>query len=486
MLLKKRLIISNAAIFIIPVLVTIASALVLVFISSRFLNIDIGHRNMKSMTQQQYNLFKEDSSFIQMNCDMLGEGDFQDYISSRFTALNAGIIALKKNEVIYSTEDFSKIDIEKLLAKGADQLFSSSVTLNGSSYIMRVVPLIFKDGANGNAILLAAVDKGDKLMEYIIIFTAVIFIASFLLTNTMLSFVLSKSISSPLRRLKRAASEISRGNLAYEIIEEGDEEISELCRSFEQMRLKLKDSVHTQIKYDENRKMLISSISHDLKTPITSIKGYIDGILDGVANTPEKVNKYLKTIYSKASQMDIMIDDLLLYSKLDLSQMPFNFEKTDLVKYFTDCVIECRPELEKAGIELSFSNMLPTAAEVLIDREKLRRVVTNIIDNAQKYMDKPNGKISIMLRSTKSSTVIEISDNGPGISKDHLSHIFDRFYRADLSRSRVNGSGLGLAIAKQIIEGHGGRIWAKSRENEGTSIIISLKRQIGEAGDLSL
>ncbi|WML34780.1 HAMP domain-containing sensor histidine kinase [Clostridium sp. OS1-26] len=242
------------------------------------------------------------------------------------------------------------------------------------------------------------------------------------------------------------------------------------------MRIQLKDSIRMKMKYDDNRKMLVSSISHDLKTPITSIKGYVEGILDGVANTPEKTEKYLKTIYSKAEQIDIMIDDLLLYSKLDLNQMPFNYEKTDIAKYFDYCIEESAPDLQKSDIKIYLKNDLKQSTHFIIDRERMRRVILNIIDNSRKYMNKENGQIAIMLRETNSSIIIEIKDNGSGINKNDINKIFDRFYRADLARSGTKGSGLGLAIAKQIVEGHKGKIWAVSCENYGTSIIISLAK----------
>ena len=173
-----------------------------------------------------------------------------------------------------------------------------------------------------------------------------------------MSYLLSKRIIKPLSLLKTAVGDISKGDLSVEIIEVGDQEIKDLCADFEKMRIQLKDSIRMKKKYDDNRTMLVSSISHDLKTPITSIKGYVKGILDGVANTPEKVERYLKTIYSKAEQMDVMIDDLLLYSKLDLSQLPFNFEKTDIIDYFNYCIHESTLELEKSNIKICLKNDL--------------------------------------------------------------------------------------------------------------------------------
>lgn len=315
-----------------------------------------------------------------------------------------------------------------------------------------------------------------KDLKYELTCIAIIFFVSFIVTNLITSYLFSKRILEPISQLKNAVSEISLGNLNLEITEDGDDEIRELCADFEKMRVQLKDSVRIRRKYDDNRKMLVSSISHDLKTPITSIKGYVEGILDGVANTEEKIDAYLKTIYSKAQLMDIMIDDLLLYSRLDLNQVPFNFEKTNIIDFFQYCVDESIYELQKSNIEISLQNDLKEAKYVMLDKEKMQRVVLNIIDNSRKYMNKEKGQIVIMLRETKSSIIIEIKDNGSGIDKNHLNRIFDRFYRADPARTEIKGSGLGLAISKQIVEGHKGKIWAISHENLGTSIIISLAK----------
>lgn len=474
--LKRRFIISNAAIIIIPVIITIVESFAFILIYSKVFDTSISFESVKNITTIEYELFKADGKIFKNNADMIYDKEFQQYLNARLSGIKAEIVVLKKHNIIYSTKEFNQIDVEKSLDAGKSVPLGNTVKLNGISYLVKTFPINFKDKQQGTAILLAPVGKEGNFPEKLIVFGVITFLISFLATNVISSITFARSISKPLAKLQEAAGEISRGNLNYEVIEDGDSEIRDLCRSFEQMRIKLKDSVTTQMKYDDNRKMLVSSISHDLKTPITSIKGYVEGILDGVANTPEKTEKYLKTVYSKASQVDVMIDDLLLYSKLDLNQIPFHFEKTDIVKYFEDCNSELEPELEKGNITLKFQNRLKGNISVMLDRERIRRVIVNIIDNAKKYMDKDNGEISITLRETSSTVIAEIQDNGSGISKEDLPHIFDRFYRADAARSRKNGSGLGLAIAKQIVEGHGGKIWVRSVENEGTCIMISLNK----------
>lgn len=474
--LKKRLMFSNAAIIIVPVAVTFSISFIVIFISAKLFNLDISFGNFKKMADIQYEFFLADGSTLGTSPDLIFDVEFQKYISSRLKSINADIIVLKGQERVFSTINLSIIDVEKCLDKGKSQFFSGSIKLDAGTFIVRVIPVFFKDGEKGNVILLSQTGREWPTSENLLIIVAAIFIISFLLTNIAIVFGFSRRIIKPLEKLQEAAGKISTGSLDFEVIEDGDYEIRQLCKTFEQMRLKLLEGEHNRIKYDASRKMLLSSISHDLKTPITSIKGYVEGILDGVAATPEKMEKYLKTIYSKTVHIDMMIDDLFLYSKLDLNQVPFELEKIDIVSFFEYCIYEIEPELEKENIRISIINELSAFRYVNVDREKFRRVVLNIIGNSRKYMDKTPGIIDILLRETTSCIIIEIRDNGAGISQKDLPHIFDRFYRADSAREVMSGSGLGLAIAKQIIEGMEGKIWARSNIGEGTSILISLKK----------
>ncbi|MGH4051765.1 MAG: sensor histidine kinase [Clostridium sp.] len=472
--IKKRLLLSNTITIIIPFMVTIIAAFLFIFISSRVFNRSVGYDNFKKfvfiksqLSDTSNDIWKEKSSNIE-------EPQFQRYLQQKLSNINGDIIILKNNVTIYTSKDVNKIDIEKCLLEAKSKSQKKIVIIDSKSYMVEVAEVKFKDDALGNVILLAPTFEYSNILEEFTIFVLSVFLITFIVINVFMSYLLSKRIINPLSLLKQAVEEISTGDLSVEITETGDKEIRELCADFEKMRIQLKDTTRLKKKYDENRNMLVSSISHDLKTPITSIKGYVKGILDGVANTPEKVDRYLKTVYSKSEQMDVMIDDLLLYSKLDLSQLPFNFEKTDIIDYFNYCIHDSSLELEKSNIKISLENNLDGIKYVNIDRERLMRVILNIIDNCRKYMDKQQGEITICLRETNSSIIIEIRDNGSGIIEKDVNKIFDRFYRADAARSEAKGSGLGLAIAKQIVEGHSGTIWAVSHENQGISILISL------------
>ena len=307
----------------------------------------------------------------------------------------------------------------------------------------------------------------------------VLFTATIILVFTALSIGLwiYRSIATPLVRLKKATQNIKEGNLDFVLEVEGDDEFSELCRDFEEMRKRLKESAEEKVLLDKENKELISNISHDLKTPITAVKGYVEGIMDGVADTPEKMDRYVKTIYNKTNEMDHLINELTFYSKIDTNRIPYTFSKLHVEDYFSDCAEEVGLELETRGIELVYANYVESDVQVIADGEQIRRVIHNIISNAIKYMDKPKGIIQIRVKDVGDFIQVEIEDNGKGIAAKDLPSIFDRFYRTDVSRnSSKGGSGIGLSIVKKILEDHGGKVWATSRMGIGTIMYFVLRK----------
>lgn len=286
-----------------------------------------------------------------------------------------------------------------------------------------------------------------------------------------------RSVLRPLGKLQQATRSIRDGNLDFTLEVEADDEIGELCQDFEEMRIRLKENAEEKLQYDRENKELISNISHDLKTPITAIKGYVEGIMDGVASSQDKLDKYIRTIYNKANDMDRLIDELTFYSKIDTNKIPYAFTKINVSEYFGDCVEEVGLDMEARGIELGYFNYVDEEILIIADVEQLRRVVNNIISNSVKYLDKPKGMINIRIKDVGDFIQVEIEDNGRGIAAKDLSSIFDRFYRTDASRnSSQGGSGIGLSIVRKIMEDHGGRIWATSKEGIGTEIHFVLRK----------
>ncbi|MBR5356169.1 MAG: HAMP domain-containing histidine kinase, partial [Lachnospiraceae bacterium] len=286
---------------------------------------------------------------------------------------------------------------------------------------------------------------------------------------------------SPISDLKIGMQQIAEGNFEYVL--DADEaptgEIAELYKNYEDMRLKLKESADEAIQNEAKNRELITNISHDLKTPITAIKGYVEGIMDGVADTPEKMDKYIKTVYNKANDMDRLINELTIYSRIDANRIPYTFLRLNVKDYFNDCIEEIGLDLESKNIELNYENLVPEETRIIADPEQLKRVINNIVSNSVKYMDKekPKGIINFSVIDEPDDIRVEIEDNGRGIPAKDLPNIFERFFRSDSSRnSAKGGSGIGLSIVKKIVEDHGGYIWATSKEGEGTCMHFVIRK----------
>ncbi len=302
---------------------------------------------------------------------------------------------------------------------------------------------------------------------------AVICIVLIVTSTTVTTRLLTRSIEGSITDLSRAAESIRSGNLDFEVMGSDYDEINTLCTSFDAMRKELKYANEREKYMKKERSMLLANISHDLKTPITSIKGYIEGIRDGVASTPEKMNRYLDTVYAKAEAIDDMVNNLSIFSKLELSRLTFNFEQSDFNSFLRNFIEGYKIDFEKNGIRFT-DNISDTNAPVKIDYEKLGRVFSNIIDNAVKYGDTSEPSIEISTFISDGGVYACVSDNGIGISPDELKNVFEGFYRVDSSRS-IKGSGLGLGIVKQIVEKHGGKIWLKSEGvGKGTTAVVYL------------
>ncbi|MBR2765450.1 MAG: HAMP domain-containing histidine kinase [Blautia sp.] len=298
-----------------------------------------------------------------------------------------------------------------------------------------------------------------------------------IITALSIGLWLYQSIAAPVQKLKAATQNIKEGNLDFVLEIEGNDEFADLCRDFEEMRLRLKESAEEKLLMDRENKELISNISHDLRTPITSVKGYVEGIMDGVADTPEKMERYVRTIYNKTIEMDHLINELTFYSKIDTNRIPYAFSKLNVQDYFSDCVQELSLELETKRTGLRYTNDVAENVMIIADGEQLRRVIQNIVGNSLKYMDKENGLIWIRVKDVGDFVQVEIEDNGKGISQKNLQYIFDRFYRTDASRNSLKGgSGIGLSIVKKIIEDHGGKVWATSKEGEGTTLYFVIRK----------
>lgn len=302
----------------------------------------------------------------------------------------------------------------------------------------------------------------------------------FILSILSLSLITSRTISKPMKKLSEGANEIANGNLDFVIDYESTNEIGTTVQSFNDMTKKLRESIRLQNQTEQNKKEIIAGLAHDLRTPLTSIKGYCEGIMDGIANTPEKQDLYMKTIYSSAADMEKLLDDLLTVSRLELGKIQIDTKTVNLNDFFDECAKEIAVTLEQNGFDFEYKNSCDDDFYIDLDTDRFQRVIHNIISNSVKYAKKDvKGRVKMFIESYQKSAIISIADNGIGLDSNNLRRIFDSFFRADPARTKVNeGSGIGLAVCKQIVELHGGHIWATSKENEGLTILISLERKI--------
>lgn len=427
-------------------------------------------------------VFNELSTMAERYPDRFQSKERLDVINQSLLERYSYLLVKKNGVLLYVGDESHYNSISRLLP----DVGSFDVEYDGGVYVGGSVPFLIKqqnftfgDGEEGMFYIITDVSAMVHTLKSAVSVAIFGSILTIVFTASVLVAWLYQGILLPLNAMKKATRQLKEGNLDYSLKDNiTDDEIGQLCADFEEMRQHLKNEIEMRIQYEQDLKELISNVSHDLKTPLTAIKGYAEGLMDGVADTPERRDRYLKTIYAKASDMSTLVDELSFYTKIDTNTIPYNFEKVLVNEYFRDCVEDNRDELELVNVTLEFSSDVAENIQVLGDREQLHRVMNNIIGNAVKYRgDKEQEKIKITLCEEDNMVLVAVEDNGQGISNEALPYVFERFYRADASRnSKKGGSGLGLAIAKRIIEEHGGTIHADSVEGEGTTISFTLKK----------
>jgi len=430
---------------------------------------------LNRLTRGIYNELKTEAG---KNPDALLDTEYLTSINESLEKRQAFLVVQKGDSLVYCGNDV----LYEMVRDSLPEYGSYNTNVDGGLYVNGRVPylvkqkdFLFTDEEPGSFYIVSDVNRLMPQTKNSLIQAIGSVVIVFLVTGIFLIIWMYAGIMKPINKLKQATRRVKEGDLDFRLEKTGEDEIGELSADFEEMRAHLKTEIDTRIQYEEDLRTLIGNISHDLKTPLTTIKGYAEGMMDGVADTPEKQEKYLRTIRSKAEDMTRMVEELALYTRIDCKSYPYHFEKVRLKEFFADCIEEDEPELEQRNIKISLADRLSEDDEVYADREQLKRITMNIIGNAVKYLSKDSGEITITLIDELSYIRTEISDTGAGIPKKDLPHIFERFYRGDTSRNTgKGGSGLGLAIVKQIVEDHGGTISAKSAEGEGTTISFTL------------
>ncbi len=432
---------------------------------------------LNRVTRDAFNRIK---LYSETTPSLLEDSAFLDTLNNELKDKYSFLVVKKGDDILYNgnVEKYHTIQNSIFLCGGYNTEVDGGVYVGGKHpYLIK--QQVFNSADGSQAVIFVITDMNNVVpqIKEVAVQAVISFILIIMLTAAILVLWLYRSIIHPLNILKRATKEMKEGNLDYSIRIQTYDEIGELFDDFEEMRIHLKELIEVKMQYETNSRELLSNISHDLKTPLTTIKGYAEGIIDGVADSPEKLDRYIRTIYTKANDMSALVDELSMFAKLDNNSLAYNFQLVEITDYFNDCVEDLSFELEVKNISLKYENHITGSCKVIVDEEQLKRAIHNIIGNSVKYMDKVEGKISIRVTEQAEFVQVEIEDNGSGIGEKDLPNIFERFYRADASRnSQKGGSGLGLAIVQKIITEHGGSIRASSELGKGTTIYFTVMK----------
>lgn len=482
--IKRRIILSNVSMILVPlIIIAIVLPVFIAFLGS-FLNFDTVTTTQHNVISQfQWNFtIDEINNSIRKN-GFEGNNNVAKSIGS-IENYNSKVLLQRNGATVYLTNGTSEAEILNSV-KSIDNTGSDLFSLRKDG--LTIISNLRTEHGNFK---LTIINK-DYIVDYqssgegvepvnflagkmgIVIVSIV---GVFVLSIVVISIITASGIKKPINQLRQCTNEISNGNLEYVIEYDSTNEFGQLIKDFDQMRNKLKELLHKQDLLERQRKEMIAGFSHDLRTPLTSIKGYVEGLMDGIATTHEKQNQYLKTIYTTASDMENLVNELFLFSKLDVDKVTLEKENVAIIDYLTDCYEEQVIELKKFDTEIEFNITCSKETMVSIDRSKFGRVMLNIFSNSVKYKKQnQTGKIQMSVSNNEKYAIIRISDNGTGIDEESVKHVFETFYRADPARTNVReGSGLGLSICKQIVDLHDGNIWATGEIGVGMTVNIAL------------
>lgn len=477
----------NTRIVLTAVLAIVIPLIIIGAFSSFFINWMASNYNFSSVTTSSYSLINQiqwSQALVDIS-NALTANTTEENRQSSLEGLTASVEDLgysfyieKNGEEYYCSEDTAAKDADVDRDENQYSFNNNNFTIvniieDGDDVYTIVVK---NDSYNVSSVLAnATTDNYENLVtsRTIVIILAIIIV--FIVAIVVISLITTKTIVKPINKISAGANEIANGNLDYEIDYKSKNELGVLTKNFNHMRYKLKRAEEKQAELDQQQKEMIAGVAHDLRTPLTSIKAYVEGLRDGIANTPEKQKEYLDTIYSSTCDMEKMLNDLLTVSKMELGNFNLNLEEVSL-EDFLGFVSYVEEDLKRQDFDFEVINNAKSNPVFMVDTDNFERVLKNIFSNSIKYK-KPDvkGKITLIISEYSQYVIFEIKDNGMGVDKESLPKIFDTLYRADKARTNVSdGSGLGLSVCKQIIEKHGGLIWAQSELGEGLSIFISM------------
>ena len=487
--IKKKIRMSNIMMVLIPILFTaiVINVCLHTSLGSFWYTLEAMYSDENSIQFAQSMIYNYQQELWENNWGQGGHTDISEeinrsdemhHLENKLSGMGYQFMITKNEKLIYS--NLTEEDMQAAQSVAGDAI-DTAKTLTASRGEVSVIKNTFYHGEKTfciTAVHRQQTDQGvvNYLKNYILRYLYGIIIFFVVLTvcvNGITSWWISRSILKPLHQLSLGTKEIREGSLDTQMEYRKKDEFGEVCRDFDEMRIYLKESVDQRLRDEKRRRDLITGISHDLRTPLTSIIGYLDGLMDGIADTPEKRMRYFQAIKTRTGNLVRLVDSLSEYSRLD-NGFRYRIEETDFKEFVKQYLEICRHDTEHNHVEIEFVYGKETYP-VQIDREELKRVFDNLLTNTVKYRTSEKSYILISLKRSLKGTDIELvfNDDGPGVPEESLEQLFDSFYRVDDARTQSEkGSGIGLAVVKEIILGHGGDVRAENRE--GLAILIHL------------
>ncbi|OMF98420.1 ATP-binding protein [Paenibacillus sp. FSL R7-0337] len=471
MTIKRRLFISNILMIVIPVCISLIIAYV--GISLQF---------MVSKHDKQGPFYNGYDDLVQLSAKLLeGKGEpKQEEIRQQIQAIlkpadmSLVIYDSEKNLIRFNLHEtpetekllqiVSAMDGQGFASLANKEVYTEQIQAEGRAYTVSIIGTA-TDDTDGQVT--------PAMATFLILVTLGIISAVFV-TNQFLTRFVFKRIKQPLDTLVDGVHQIRDGNLDVRIEYGNKDEFASVCEDFNDMAIRLKESQRLIQRQEESRKELLAGISHDLRSPLTSVRAYSEGLLDGVASTPESQKKYITMIKNKAEDIDRMVGKIFLFSKMDLGDYPYEPEVLEVNQELFSLIKVTAEEYREKGLDVVIAAL---AAEVYIyaDPAQFSSMVFNILENSWKYKDKERVQVTIRTKVMGTHMLICLEDNGPGVPEEALDKLFDVFYRSDPSRNNpTKGSGLGLAITAKAVSRMGGSIHAELSPAGGLRIIIKL------------
>ena len=475
MKIKRQIELSNLLMVIVPVIATVLAGIVCAFV-------------LWAVAQHGSGVGVDDASdfgwlarlTVSYVSDVINgkdDGGQPDPLSRLLDANTMYMMVTREGETVYEYGTKSMYDGNMLEAGSAVE--GASVILSQGSRSLYLARMHMDGGDYEVALFAQLRDMETRAFRTAAIVSWLFLVLSVLLsvylTNRFMSRALVRRISKPLDLLSQGAHARGGGDLDYRIDYTRDDEFTPLCQLFNEMAAKLKSLVERTQKDDESRKELIAGISHDLRSPLTSIQAYVEGLADGVASNEEMRRRYLDVIRKKVQDIDSLVSQLFLFSKLELYDYPVNLVRKDLWTVLEGFVADMGGDLASRGLEL----VMPAdriALTVLIDEGLLSRVLANVAENSLRYKVADRAHLWLEASEEDGNIVLILGDDGPGVGQEDYGRLFDVFYRSDKARrDPAKGSGLGLAISRKMVERMGGAMSARPSSHGGLAIVMTLK-----------